>query len=104
MLEFDDRQLETYREAGVSAPFLRLNRGVDLPPVEIKVGDQEYRYDRSYPIKGHSAVMPGYLQECVEQGKQPLVIERIQRYYVYLAKAGKSAPEAETPAEAPAQE
>ncbi len=103
MLEFDDRALETYREAGVSAPLLRLNR-VDLPPVEIKVGEQEYRYDRSYPIKGHGAVMPGYLQECVEQGKQPLVIERIQRYYVYLAKAGESAAEAETPAEAPAQE
>ncbi len=104
MLEFDDRQLETYREAGVSAPFLRLNRGVDLPPVEIKVGDQEYRYDRSYPIKGHSAVLPRYLADQIDAGQRPLIVERIQRYYVYLAKAGKSAPEAETPAEAPAQE
>ncbi len=49
------------------------------------VGETAYTYDRSYPIKGHSAVMPGAVAELVAEGRQVLVAERGERYYVYLA-------------------
>ena len=51
----------------------------------LRVGETEYTYDRSYPIKGHSAVMPGAIAELQAQGRQVLVAERSDRYYVYLA-------------------
>jgi len=82
--EFDATLLEPFNEDGVSVPLLRLNR-VALAPVELRVGGSAYRYERSYPIKGHSAVMPKYLREQISAGKRPLVVERISRYYVYMA-------------------
>jgi len=82
--EYDDALLEPFKEDGVSVPLLRLNR-VALPPVEFRVGGCVYRYERSYPLKGHSAVMPKYLKEQIGAGKRPLVVERISRYYVYMA-------------------
>ena len=51
----------------------------------LRAGDVEYVYDRSYPIKGHSAVMPGDVAELFRKGRRVLVAERNERYYVYLA-------------------
>ena len=84
MLEFDDSLLEPFSADGLMLPLIRLT-GVGLPQVALKIGGQEYRYDRSYPIKGHSAVMPGYLKEQVAAGKKPLLLERPDRFYVYFA-------------------
>ncbi len=49
------------------------------------VGETEYTYDQSFPVKGHSAVMPDAIAEVQADGRQPLVAERGERYYVYLA-------------------
>ncbi len=51
------------------------------------VGETEYTYDRSFPVKGHSAVMPAAIAEVQAEGRRPLVAERGERYYVYLAEA-----------------
>ena len=51
----------------------------------LRVGDTEYVYERSYPIKGHSAVMPAYVAELRQKERKVLVAERNERYYVYLA-------------------
>ena len=82
-MEFDDALLEPFPADGLTVPLLKLTDR--LPAVEIKVGEVEYRYDRSYPIKGHSALMPRYLQEQVGAGKKPLIVERPDRFYVYFA-------------------
>jgi hypothetical protein len=84
MQEIDDSLLEPYQDNGLQVPSVRLTAG-GPPDVEVRVGDQEYRYERSYPIKGHSAVMPGFLREQLAAGKRPLLIERADRFYVYLA-------------------
>jgi hypothetical protein len=84
MQEIDDALLETYEEAGLLLPALRLTGG-GPPQVELLVGGQLYRYQRSFPIKGHSAVMPAYLREQLNDGKKPLVVERPDRFYVYLS-------------------
>lgn len=83
MLELDDALLEPFPADGLMVPLIRMTTG-SLPSVEIRVGDQAYRYDRSYPIKGHSAVMPRYLREQLAAGKRPLLIERPDRFYVYF--------------------
>ena len=51
----------------------------------LRVDDVEYVYDRSYPIRGSSAVMPGEVAELLQKGRKVLVAERNERYYVYLA-------------------
>lgn len=69
---------------GIVVPWIKLTEP-EPPDVELKVGEQEYRYARSYPITGHSAVLPGYLREQMTAGKKPLLVERPDRLYVYLA-------------------
>ena len=54
-----------------------------LVHTHLRVGDTEYVYQRSYPIKGHSAVMPEYVAELLQAGRKALVVERDERYYVY---------------------
>ncbi|HEY4684688.1 MAG TPA: hypothetical protein VII57_01445 [Dehalococcoidia bacterium] len=84
MQEFDDDLLEPYPVDGSLVPLIRLTRG-GPPHVAVKVGDKAYHYDRSYPFKGQGAVLPRYLREQLAAGKQPLLIERADRFYVYLA-------------------
>jgi hypothetical protein len=86
VLEFDDEAVEAFRLDGLVVPLVRMTLpGMTPPTSQIRVGAQEYTYARSYPIKGHSAVMPGYLSEQMNAGKSPLVIERPERFYVYFA-------------------
>jgi hypothetical protein len=84
MQEFDDTELEPFAADSLTLPLLRLN-DIDLPGTLIRVGDQEYQYDRSYPIKGHGAIMPRYVSEQMNAGKKPLMVERFTRYYLYFA-------------------
>lgn len=84
VLLLEDTLLEPFTIEGITVPLIRMTTG-GLPEVELRVGDDEFVYDRSYPIKGHSAVMPGYLRTQIASGKQPLVIERPDRFYVYFA-------------------
>jgi hypothetical protein len=85
VLEFEATDLDVYVIDGVSVPRIRLTIGETAPSVELRVGEQLYRWDRSYPIKGHSAVLPPYLQRQMLEGKSPLLIERPDRFYIYLA-------------------
>ena len=83
MQEFDDVELEPFAVDNLTLPLLRLN-DIDLPTTLIKVGGQLYQYDRSYPFKGYGAVMPRYVMEQIAAGRKPLVVERVDRYYLYF--------------------
>ena len=85
VLAFEDVDLEPLMLEGMIVPVLRLTDADEYPTVQLKVGDQEYHYDRSYNLKGYSAVLPKYLRELYAAGKQPLLMERPTRYYVYVA-------------------
>ena len=84
MEEFEEHDLEPFPMDGLVVPEIRLTMGQPIPKVEIRVGDQTYRYERSVPIKGHSAVLPKYLREQMAAGKSVLLIERPDRLYVYF--------------------
>lgn len=83
--DFDETLIEPFFADGFSVPLIRITTAEMPPSSDIMVGEQPYHYERSYPIKGHSAVMPGFLREQLDSGKQPLLIERETRFYVYLA-------------------
>ena len=85
-MEFEPADLDYFVIDGMSIPEIRLTMAEEPPKVEIEVGDQAYRSDRSVPIKGHSAVLPRYLREQMAAGKRPLLIERPDRLYVYFEK------------------
>ncbi|OGO50753.1 MAG: hypothetical protein A2148_03405 [Chloroflexi bacterium RBG_16_68_14] len=65
-------------------PYVHL---ADAPVVQsrLRVDGTEYTYDRSYPVKGHSAVMPGAIRGLLAEGRRVLVAERGERHFVYLA-------------------
>ena len=83
MIELEDDLMDAFEVEGLVVPLVKLAAG--LLDVEIRVGEQIFKYDRSYPIKGHSATMPPYLQEQIGAGKKALLVERPDRFYVYLA-------------------
>ncbi len=82
---FEDEDLVPFSlDGGIVLPMVVMTVG-GLPEVELKVGDKVYTYERSYNIKGHSAVMPGHVRELMGAGKSPLVVERPTRYYLYVS-------------------
>ena len=86
MMEFEDTELEELPLDGdLIVPRIRMTT-YGLPAIHIQVGDAEYQYERSYPIKGHSATLPKAVREGLASGKKPLIIERSERFYLYFEK------------------
>ena len=86
MMQFEDTELEELPLDGdLSVPRIRMTT-YGLPDINIMVGEQEYQYERSYPIKGHMATLPKAVREGLAGGKQPLIIERTDRFYLYFDK------------------
>jgi hypothetical protein len=84
-MEIDESLLEPLALDGFDVPLVRLHSGPP-PSSEVRLGANEYRYDRSYPVTGYGANLPRYLKEQMASGKQPLVIERVDRLYIYLTR------------------
>jgi hypothetical protein len=83
-LQIEPSSLGTLELDTFTVPYANL---ADRPFVHtrLRLGEVEYAYDRSYPIFGHSAVMPAAVAELLAEGRNVLVVERNKRYYVYLA-------------------
>ena len=67
---------------GVDVAYVNLEQLAAIP-VRLRVAGIEYNYDRSFPVHGHSAVLPQAIAE-LEEGQRVLVAERQKRYLVYL--------------------
>jgi hypothetical protein len=80
----DRALIGTLELAGHDLPYVDL---VDWPflSTKLELDGTEYAYIRSFPIKGHSAVMPAAIDGLRAQGKAILIVERPDRYYVYTA-------------------
>ncbi len=86
-MELSEPRIEVYSIEGVYVPVVKQTTERMPPKIEITVEGKTYHYDRSYPIKGHSALLPPYLRQQMAAGKDPLLIERPDRFYVYFAEA-----------------
>lgn len=85
MREFDEDQLEPLTlDDGTTVPCVRLTLEDEPPFYQVKLGEQTYQYEKSYPIKGHGATLPKFVREQAESGRETLLIERPTRYLVYL--------------------
>jgi hypothetical protein len=82
VLELDESQLELLPLDGLEVPRIRLHGSA--PFTLARLGEQEYQYERSFPVKGHGAKLPNFIREQMAAGKTPLVIERDTRFYIYL--------------------
>ena len=82
--EVDRSLLGTLELAGAEVPYVDLEEEPRIAS-RLRVGDTEYAYDRTFPVKGHGAVMPAAVAELQAAGRRILVAERGERYYLYVA-------------------
>ena len=83
MLELDETLLETLPLDGMEVP--RIHVYGPPPFTQAMLNGQEYHYERSFPVKGHGAKLPTFLREQMDAGKTPLILERENRFLVYLS-------------------
>ncbi len=83
-IEIEASRVGTLRLETTQVPYVHLG---DEPAVcaRVRLRGVEYAYQHSYPIKGHSAVMPAAIAELEAQGRRVLVAERSGRYLLYVA-------------------
>lgn len=82
-LEIASSRLGRLELEQLSVPYVNLE-AEPFVRTRLRIGGAEYTYAQSYPINGHSAVMPSAIAELQAQGRQVLVAERGERYYLYL--------------------
>jgi hypothetical protein len=82
-LQLDAKDLGTLELNGSWLPYMDLT-GEGFLPTHVTMSDREYAFSKSFIIRGHSAVMPQAIQELRAAGKQPLIIQRDDRYYVFV--------------------
>ena len=58
-----------------------------LMDVQLRLDGREYTYTSSVPLKGYGAVLPARVREALAEGRQALVVQRGERYYLYLTPA-----------------
>jgi hypothetical protein len=86
-LELDPSQLGALDlEEDMWVPYVDLY-DIDFLPSRIKLGNAEYAFNSSVIVKGHGATLPGKIHELRAAGKQPVVVERGDRYYVFATSA-----------------
>ncbi len=83
-LQLDPSLIGTLELDTFQVPYVHLENQ-PVVPAHLRAGETEYIYNRSYPVKGYSATMPAAVAELQAEGRQVLVAERNERYYLYVA-------------------
>jgi hypothetical protein len=84
VLELDPKDLGTLDLDGAWVPYADLHY-MDFLPTRIKLGADEYAYNSSMIISGHGAVLPQRIKALRGAGKTPIIVERDDRYYVFVS-------------------
>ena len=82
-LDIAPERLDALELNGIWAPYVYMG-DVDFLPTRVNVGKDEYAFESSIIIFGHGAVLPGHIKELRAAGKKPIILEREERYYVYV--------------------
>ena len=69
----------------IVVPVLNLN-GAATVDWKLRFQRRDYAYNSSIPIKGYGATLPGRVREALDEGHQALLVERADRYYLYLTE------------------
>jgi hypothetical protein len=83
-LHLDSSAVGTIDLGPIEVPYVDLH---NAPYVHkrLEINGAEYAWERSFPVKGGSAVMPDAVSALLAAGRKVLVGERSERYYIYLA-------------------
>ena len=84
VLELRPSDLGTVEMDGLWVPYVDLF-DAEFLPTRVRLGAEEYAYHSSQIIFGHGATLPGKIRELRAAGKKPILIERGDRYYVFVA-------------------
>ena len=83
-LEIESSLVGTLELEGTEATYINLEQLAAIP-TRLRLADVEYDYNRSFPIRGHSAVLPEAIVELEDAGKRIVVAERSERYILFVA-------------------
>ena len=83
-MEIDPASLGTLELGGMWVPYVDMVNA-NFIPTRITLGKDEYAYESSMIVSGHGAVLPGRIKELRSAGKKPVILERGNRYYVYVS-------------------
>lgn len=84
VLTINPADLGSLEMDGLWVPYVDL---YDEPfvPTHIRLGADEYVFHSSVPVRGHGAILPPRIRELRAAGKKTLVVERRDRYYLFIA-------------------
>ena len=83
-MEIDYSDLGTLDLDGMWVPFIDLVDAGFLP-TRLTVSGAQYDWESSILVKGHGAVLPGKVRALRASGKKPLIVERDDRYFVFVS-------------------
>jgi hypothetical protein len=83
VLELQPADLGSVEMDGQWVPYIDLYDDGFLP-TRVRLGTQEYAFHSSQIISGHGATLPARIRELRVSGKKPLLIQRGDRYYVFV--------------------
>jgi hypothetical protein len=84
MLQIDPIQLGTLEiDHDVWVPYIDLV-DAEFVPTRIQIANDEYAFKRSAPTLGYGAFLPQEIREARGAGKRPMIVERGERYYLFL--------------------
>jgi hypothetical protein len=83
-VDIDPSQLGTLNMDGIWASYIDLDNA-EIAPARIRIGADEYAWESSIIVQGHSAVLPQHIRDLRASGKKTIIAEREERYYVYVS-------------------
>ena len=83
-LDIERSLVGTLELEGTNATYVNLEQLATIP-TRLRVEEVEYSYERTFPIQGHSAVLPEALAELEQEGRLVIVGERAERYIFFVA-------------------
>jgi hypothetical protein len=80
---FDD--LTVLSEDALELFVLNLDDDPDLPPFYVDVAGRRFAYSsNTFPVKGHGATLPPFVEEQEAAGNLVILVERNDRYMAYV--------------------
>jgi hypothetical protein len=84
VLDLDPGDLGSLELDGQWVPYVDLYDDGFLP-TRVRLGAHEYAFHSSQIIRGHGATLPARIRELRAAGKKAIVIQRRDRYYVFVS-------------------
>ncbi len=86
MVELKDVDVNEINLDGIIAPLLNLTHA-DRVDWKLRFQGGDYAFASSVLVKGHGAILPQRVRQAQDEGRRVLLVQRGERYYLYLTQA-----------------